>query len=220
MPSKPVWAAAEGMPTEEITRRTILTGLGAAAAASVTLRKAESAGLGEAGGSSVEKEAHMNMIVNRTQFEVPVNNPDAELIRLGNELDRLRPIYHAVGEELGTCQKRWIEECDRRGVSLQSDCDNGWAIYHELGAKEIEARYDPLADRFNELNEAVLAAVPATLAGLAVKARAVRLDCTSCRTDTEPTEAEYKAMDDWIEEMIIRFVVDVERLAGARVAAA
>jgi hypothetical protein len=77
MPNKPVRAAAEGMPTEEITRRTILTGLGAAAAASVTLRKAESAGLDSAGGSSVEKEAHMNMI--NHQFQ-PVQS--AELVQL------------------------------------------------------------------------------------------------------------------------------------------
>jgi hypothetical protein len=48
MPNITVRAAAEGMP-KIINRRTILTGMGAVAIAAVTSRKAESAGLDEAG---------------------------------------------------------------------------------------------------------------------------------------------------------------------------
>ncbi|UVC12957.1 MULTISPECIES: hypothetical protein [Mesorhizobium] len=51
MPNTSVRAAAEGMPAV-INRRTILTGIGAATAAAVTLGKAESTGLANAEGDA------------------------------------------------------------------------------------------------------------------------------------------------------------------------
>ncbi len=101
MPNKPVRAAAEGMPTEEITRRTILTGLGAAAATSVTLRKAESAGLGGAGGSATERESQMNMI-NHAEFNSADGAPSELAVTRMNRL----------AEELAYAMDDWIKDND------------------------------------------------------------------------------------------------------------
>jgi hypothetical protein len=59
MPDTTVRAAAEGLPIEKISRRAILTGIGAVVVAAVTSRKAESSGLGEAGSSSIGKDSHI-----------------------------------------------------------------------------------------------------------------------------------------------------------------
>ncbi|RWN59631.1 hypothetical protein [Mesorhizobium sp.] len=141
-------------------------------------------------------------------------NPDAELIRLGKEFDRLRAEYIPLLAESNRLQRVWIDECDQRGVLLQSDCDNGWAIAEEVGSVTADRREEPVQMALDETTKAIFATTATTLAGFAVKAKTLRLEVLPSRWAEEPTESEYEAMD-WDEEMPLRFLFEIERMAGA-----
>ena len=182
---------------QHVSRRTIVTATAASIACGTALGSAIPAAALPAGHATAELASH----------------PDAELIRLGKELDRLRPINAELGTELWVLQKGWIAELDRRGVKVQSDVDSGCPIYNELGGAEVEDRHDRVADLCVELTKAILAAVPTTIAGLAVKAKCYRFECSGVRAASEPTEAEYDEMD-WDDEITLRLVFDIERMAA------
>jgi hypothetical protein len=124
MPNKPVRAAAEGMPAEEITRRTILTGLGAAAAASVTLRKAESAGLGDAGGFRTAKEDPMNMIVSHPDRFTALSPRTSQASHPADDLTFMKR-----RKPRGTGINYWVVEDD--GSSYTEECRKGAALGRE-----------------------------------------------------------------------------------------
>jgi hypothetical protein len=137
---------------------------------------------------------------------------DAELLRLGQELDRLRPEFIPLKDEADELLQVWLDECHRRGVSLDSDASHAFA--EEIGLQAAERRAQPLEYAVGRTTDAILAASATTLAGLAVKAKALRLEALRNRPEVEPTDAEYEEMD-FDEEMVLRFIFEIERLAGA-----
>jgi hypothetical protein len=136
---------------------------------------------------------------------------DAELIRLGQELDRLRPEFIPLKAVSSRLQQVWLDECHRLGVSLDADASHAFA--EEIGLRAAERRVEPLETALGRTADAILAASATTLAGLAVKAKALRLEVLPYRPELE-AKAEYEEMD-WDDEVVLRFMFDIERLAGA-----
>lgn len=134
---------------------------------------------------------------------------DAELIRLGKELDRLRAEYYPLRDEAHRLHHLWIDTCQARGVRLGSDA--AWAIAEEVGVVAADQQEEPVQIALDATVTAILAAPATALAGLAVKAKVIRLEVRGCAV--EPTEAEYRAMD-WSDETVIRFCYEIERMAG------
>ncbi|HRO90962.1 MAG TPA: hypothetical protein PLC06_10730 [Promineifilum sp.] len=134
---------------------------------------------------------------------------DAELIRLGGEFDRLRAEYYPLRDEAHRLHHLWIDTCQARGVRLGSEA--AWVIADEVGVVAADHREEPVQIAFDATVTAILAAPAATLVGLAVKAKVIRLEVLAHAV--EPTEAEYRAMD-WGDETVIRFCFEIERMTG------
>jgi len=141
-------------------------------------------------------------------------NPDAELFRLGAEFDRLRAEYLPLEAESQRCLQAWLEQCNQRGVSLDVDQASGERIAQQVGSVDADARTIPVERAFHATIEALLMMPAATLAGLAIKAKVIRLAVLfQDHDEEEPTEEEYLRLD-WHEEVPMRFLFEVERLAA------
>lgn len=137
-----------------------------------------------------------------------VAHPDAELLRLGQEFERLHAAWLPVDAECTRLDELFEEEWGRRGLSIDANLGAWSRLKDEMGfeaALEAEERAFLLIDAVTtKIRE-----TPAkTFAGLAVKARALRFDThldTQC--DLPPRD------QDWPEHVMNQFIDELDRLA-------
>ncbi|AZO65821.1 MULTISPECIES: hypothetical protein [unclassified Mesorhizobium] len=84
-----------------------------------------------------------------------------------------------------------------------------WKISRETGAHEAIDAEHAAYRRIDEINKLIRTIQPTTLAGLAVWAKATRFDCLTVDALAMPLEDA-----DWDDECLIRFLAEVERMAG------
>jgi hypothetical protein len=137
-------------------------------------------------------------------------HPDAELLRLGEEFERLHAAWLPVAAECKRLAGLFDEGWARRGLSIDANFELWKQLRIESGFEgAIEAE-----DKAGALIDAVTTKIretPAkTFAGLAVKARALRYDTFLSTQCDLPREDQ-----DWPEEIMNQFVADLDRLAAA-----
>lgn len=141
------------------------------------------------------------------------------LIELGNELDRLIAEWRHVHEDCEHKCEIWHAIADKEGVSPQNNdepvagsedrLERYFEISRETGAHEAVDAEHAAYRRIDEINKLIRTIQPTTLAGLAVWAKATRFDCLTVDALAMPLEDA-----DWDDECLIRFLAEVERMAG------
>ncbi|HEV7254510.1 MAG TPA: hypothetical protein VGN97_15600 [Mesorhizobium sp.] len=140
------------------------------------------------------------------------SNPDAELIALGKQFDTLRAAWLPLWRDMWRLDAEWRGLIEERGLSLDRDSE-AWQIHNEVGVTAAMDRADAALLPLEEIGQRILSIKPQTLAGLAVWAKATRSEAVSADAADTPEE-EWHHLD-WNEERVMRFLAEVERLAGA-----
>lgn len=156
-----------------------------------------------------------------------VDNPDAELLRLGAELDVVERDRAAL---IASCNKRWEEiqtEAERRTGIARSDAPdtspaddpNGyWGVVNQISHdrnlddddKYGDTAWDRLQDRVHTITDAILTQRATTLAGLKIQARAVAI-AASDLWDSLPRENPHERL--FIEAVCAFFGMDAKQIA-------
>jgi hypothetical protein len=138
---------------------------------------------------------------------------DNELLGLREEFLRNNAGLDQLNHEAALREAAYRKELDRLGQTLNDDLKAGFPISKRMGTYSDEGA-DAAGAREIQLVEAIMRAPVQSLAGLGVKAEALRKAALH-RDEATWTEAELLEMD-WPDEQVARFVMDVERLAGPR----
>jgi hypothetical protein len=139
--------------------------------------------------------------------------PDAELIRLGAEFDRLFEAWHPIWAEMHLMGEAW-QEFARKGYESGrfADIMQAWGTPEgvryeaiiDVNGQHLEV-LDKLAVRIRDI-------VPVSLSGLAVHARVCWYDCLP-HVKTEGPRKDW----DWDVECLAGFLDHIERMAGKAV---
>ncbi|PSJ55784.1 hypothetical protein [Pseudaminobacter soli (ex Li et al. 2025)] len=137
---------------------------------------------------------------------------DEELFRLRDEFLRNTANLDRLNHEFWLSEVAYREELARLGKTLSDDLADGFPIAERMGAHSNE-ECDAAGGREIELVEAIMRTPAQSLAGLAVKAEALRI--AGLRRDEAIWREDELIEMDWADEMAARFVMDVERLGRA-----
>jgi hypothetical protein len=141
------------------------------------------------------------------------SHPDAELLRLGAEFDRIHAEYRVADDEATQIDDEFH---DRTGLTPTPDKDafELWARSRiEYGVDATIEISDALFLRVDAVTEKIRAVLAKTFAGVAVKARALRFN-THLHTQTSLPSDE----QDWPERMMNLFVAEIEWFAATAAA--
>jgi hypothetical protein len=132
----------------------------------------------------------------------PAVQPDAELLALGRQLDRLFAMHRVACERYKPQWEVFSREAEKMAATVPNSND-AW----EAMSKRVEAEYpvdyphpDDIIDVTDGPSRVVMALPATTLAGLAVKARLAKFTCSKFWTETEEDA-------DW-DHLVLRSLVD------------
>lgn len=213
MPNIFVRAAAEGMPT--INRRRVLLGTGATAVALAALVASEEQANAYAISGEREaqpgKDPHMNIATNRSHFQ-NTDHSDAELLCLGAEFDKLFAEYVELKREEDRLEDIFEEELEKAGYDQKKDRGlvEFFRVRNEVGFEQHITFDNEFAERIDEVTKEIRAIPAVTMAGIWVKARALRFDARGVKQVGLPDRDK-----DFDVECLDHFVAEIQQLAGA-----
>lgn len=139
-----------------------------------------------------------------------MQHPDAELLRLGIELNRLLPAIAPLKAEEDKRNKIFEAEASRIGLVLWGVAWRKLRI--EMGVEEAICELGAADMAIDAVTEQIRRTPSKTFAGIAVKARALRWDCMLfCEHDLTRNE------QDWPEQVMTDFVDEMERLGAEEI---
>ena len=139
------------------------------------------------------------------------SHPDEELLRLGVEFDRLRAAYARICEEYGPAAEAFNEKADRRGLHPAQNYE-AWAKFHaESGLDALATKTNDVAERVDAATKEIRGTPAKALAGIAIKARALRFD-TGLDSECVLNEGRQPYMENLMED----FIAEIECLAASK----
>lgn len=140
---------------------------------------------------------------------VAAGNPDAELIRLGKELDREFEVNRELMEEAGRLYDVWGTMVQARGLK-QDDHAASFPLTQECGYSQANEAWSDCGERIDALVETISDIPAATLAGFAVKANAMLWDMFLWESGHHDSEGE-----EYSTQVLRGFVAELRKAGGA-----
>jgi hypothetical protein len=137
-------------------------------------------------------------------------HPDAELLRLGEEFERLHAAWLPVNAECTRLGEFFDQAWDRSGLSLGENFEVWKQLRIESGVEAAGAAEERAFKLIDAVTTKIRETPAKTFAGLAVKARALRFDAHLSTQCDLPLKDQ-----DWPEQVMNGFVAEIERLAAA-----
>jgi hypothetical protein len=148
------------------------------------------------------------------------SSPDAHLLRLGAEFDRLYAAWLPIHAEVERLDKEFEKEWAKKGLSIDENLEPArymqcriaaWRqLQNEIGVDAALSGEDAACKLLDAVTKKIRGTPATTIVGLAVKARALRFD-THLSTQCDLQEKD----QDWPERVMSQFIAEIERLAAA-----
>jgi len=141
----------------------------------------------------------------------PLPNPDQELIELGRRFDVLERQFHETDEKMGPKNDALVRILrETAGPRSDEDYNEIWRRLDQEFGPDPEPSCDDLSNAIGPLERAIMALPAFTFAGLGVKARIARFECSHFYDETDD-DADW---DHWIARELISSVLAAAELSA------
>jgi hypothetical protein len=144
-----------------------------------------------------------------TACQAAAAHPDAVLLSLGAEFERLHAAWLPINAETWRLNSAFEKEWDKKGLSIDANLIEFSQLAKETGADAAATVEGKALDLLDALTAKIRETPAKTFAGLAVKARALRFDAHLSTQCDLPLEDQ-----DWPEQVMNQFVAELDRLAS------
>jgi hypothetical protein len=138
-------------------------------------------------------------------------HPDAALLRLGAEFERLHSAWRPFHVEVNRLVRQFETEWDKTGLPIDDANFAAWGkLRTDMGVEAAAEAEMKALDIIDAVTTKIRETPAKTFAGLAVKARALRFDTSlDLQDDRLPKD------QDWPERVMNEFIAELDRLAKA-----